>query len=50
MLQTTLLNTLAERTTVGVVRGDRFVNGQALPKDFQAQTCVLGMFGFLTSC
>ena len=23
---------------MGVVRGDRFVNGQPLPKDFQAQT------------
>ncbi|THH00264.1 hypothetical protein EW026_g2253 [Hermanssonia centrifuga] len=29
---------LAERTNVGVVRGDRFVNGQALPDDFEAQT------------
>lgn len=36
--KTTLLNTLAERQTTGVVRGDRFVNGQPLPKDFQAQT------------
>ncbi|KAG6850300.1 hypothetical protein H0H93_015242 [Arthromyces matolae] len=36
--KTTLLNVLAERTTVGVVTGDRFVNGQALPQDFQAQT------------
>ncbi|KAJ3535372.1 hypothetical protein NM688_g6988 [Phlebia brevispora] len=36
--KTTLLNVLAERTNVGVVRGDRFVNGQALPRDFQAQT------------
>lgn len=36
--KTTLLNVLAERTTVGVVRGDRFVNGQRLPEDFQAQT------------
>ena len=36
--QTTLLNVLAERTSIGVVSGDRFVNGQALPTDFQAQT------------
>lgn len=38
MIQTTLLNVLAERQEVGVVRGDRFVNGQPLPMDFQAQT------------
>jgi ATP-binding cassette, subfamily G (WHITE), member 2, SNQ2 len=36
--KTTLLNVLAERVGSGVVRGDRFVNGQALPPDFQAQT------------
>lgn len=36
--KTTLLNVLAQRTDVGVVTGDRFVNGQALPVDFQAQT------------
>ncbi|KAI0703005.1 pleiotropic drug resistance ABC transporter [Cytidiella melzeri] len=36
--KTTLLNVLAERTNVGVVRGDRFVNGQGLPADFGAQT------------
>ena len=36
--QTTLLNVLAERTSTGVVSGDRFENGQALPTDFQAQT------------
>ncbi|KAF8638204.1 hypothetical protein AX16_010550 [Volvariella volvacea WC 439] len=36
--KTTLLNVLAERVDVGVVTGDRFVNGQALPADFQAQT------------
>ncbi|KDQ56593.1 hypothetical protein JAAARDRAFT_58879 [Jaapia argillacea MUCL 33604] len=37
--KTTLLNVLAQRTNdVGVVRGDRFVNGQPLPSDFQAQT------------
>jgi ATP-binding cassette, subfamily G (WHITE), member 2, SNQ2 len=36
--KTTLLNVLAERTDVGVVRGDRFVNGHALPEDFGAQT------------
>ncbi|KAG6909484.1 hypothetical protein DXG01_017206 [Tephrocybe rancida] len=36
--KTTLLNVLAQRVSTGVVTGDRFVNGQALPKDFQAQT------------
>jgi ATP-binding cassette, subfamily G (WHITE), member 2, SNQ2 len=37
--KTTLLNVLAERTgQVGVVCGERYVNGQALPHDFQAQT------------
>ncbi|KZS96568.1 pleiotropic drug resistance ABC transporter [Sistotremastrum niveocremeum HHB9708] len=36
--KTTLLNALAERSTVGVITGDRFVNGLALPKDFAAQT------------
>jgi ATP-binding cassette subfamily G (WHITE) protein 2 (SNQ2) len=36
--QTTLLNVLAERYSTGVVTGDRFVNGQSLPPDFQAQT------------
>ncbi|KDQ56615.1 hypothetical protein JAAARDRAFT_131673 [Jaapia argillacea MUCL 33604] len=36
--KTTLLNVLAQRTNVGVVTGDRFVNGQRLPADFQAQT------------
>jgi len=36
--QTTLLNVLAHRTSVGVVTGDLSVNGQALPADFQAQT------------
>lgn len=36
--KTTLLNVLAGRTDVGVVTGDRFVNGQHLPHDFQAQT------------
>ncbi|KII90642.1 hypothetical protein PLICRDRAFT_136999 [Plicaturopsis crispa FD-325 SS-3] len=36
--KTTLLNVLAQRTTSGVVTGDRFVNGQGLPKDFQGQT------------
>lgn len=38
--KTTLLNVLAERTSVGVVRGERYVSGQALPGDFQAQTYV----------
>ncbi|RXW18211.1 hypothetical protein EST38_g7644 [Candolleomyces aberdarensis] len=36
--KTTLLNVLAERTDTGVVAGDRFFNGQALPPDFQSQT------------
>ncbi|KAJ3538407.1 hypothetical protein NM688_g6524 [Phlebia brevispora] len=36
--KTTLLNVLAQRTLVGVVTGDRFVNGHAPPRDFQAQT------------
>jgi len=36
--KTTLLNVLAQRTSVGVVTGDRFVNGQLLPADFQSQT------------
>ncbi|EJD01729.1 uncharacterized protein FOMMEDRAFT_126887 [Fomitiporia mediterranea MF3/22] len=36
--KTTLLNVLAGRTDTGVILGDRFVNGQGLPHDFQAQT------------
>ena len=36
--KTTLLNVLAERTTTGVVEGDRFMNGHPLPADFQAHT------------
>ncbi|KAF8877242.1 pleiotropic drug resistance ABC transporter [Gymnopilus junonius] len=36
--KTTLLNVLAMRTDSGVITGDRFVNGQPLPPDFQAQT------------
>lgn len=36
--QTTLLNVLAHRADVGVITGNQFVNGQALPADFQAQT------------
>ncbi|KAF8206137.1 pleiotropic drug resistance ABC transporter [Mycena galopus ATCC 62051] len=36
--KTTLLNVLAERTKSGVVRGDIFVNGHALPSDFRSQT------------
>lgn len=36
--KTTLLNVLAQRTSVGVVRGDFFVNGKTLPKSFQADT------------
>jgi ATP-binding cassette subfamily G (WHITE) protein 2 (SNQ2) len=43
--KTRLLNVLAERANVGVVAGDRFVNGQGLPKDFQSQTYVLYSFG-----
>ncbi|KAG0701458.1 ABC-2 type transporter-domain-containing protein [Suillus ampliporus] len=35
--KTTLLNVLAQRVGAGVVTGDRFVNGQPLPIDFQAQ-------------
>ena len=37
-LKTTLLDVLAERVESGVVTGDCFSNGQALPVDFQAQT------------
>jgi ATP-binding cassette subfamily G (WHITE) protein 2 (SNQ2) len=37
-LKTTLLNVLAERAGTGIITGDRFFNGQALPVDFQAQT------------
>ncbi|TDL15090.1 pleiotropic drug resistance ABC transporter [Rickenella mellea] len=36
--KTTLLNVLAERTGTGIVQGERYVNGHALPSDFQAQT------------
>lgn len=36
--KTTLLNVLAQRVDIGVVMGDRFVNGQPVPADFQAQT------------
>ncbi|KAG2033358.1 pleiotropic drug resistance ABC transporter [Suillus americanus] len=36
--KTTLLNVLAQRVDVGVVTGDRFINGQPVPADFQAQT------------
>lgn len=36
--KTTLLNVLAERTGAGIIRGERYVNGFALPSDFQAQT------------
>ena len=36
--KTTLLNVLAQRTDVGVVTGDMFVNGQGLPYDFQSQS------------
>ncbi|KAF5344805.1 hypothetical protein D9758_014417 [Tetrapyrgos nigripes] len=36
--KTTLLNALAQRVSVGVVSGDVFVDGKALPMDFQAQT------------
>ena len=37
-IQTTLLNILAQRTSLGVITGNRIVNGHALPDDFQAQT------------
>ena len=36
--KTTLLNVLSERTSGGVVTGERLMNGQALPIDFRAQT------------
>ena len=36
--KTTLLNVLAERTTGGVVSGNRYMNGHPLPPDFQAHT------------
>ncbi|TFY79980.1 hypothetical protein EWM64_g4032 [Hericium alpestre] len=36
--KTTLLNVLAQRTSSGVVTGDRLVNGCPLPADFQSQT------------
>ncbi|KAH9854553.1 ABC-2 type transporter-domain-containing protein [Lenzites betulinus] len=36
--KTTLLNVLAERTVGGVVTGERLMNGQPLPEDFQAHT------------
>ncbi|KAJ3502427.1 hypothetical protein NLJ89_g8894 [Agrocybe chaxingu] len=36
--KTTLLNVLAMRTDTGVITGDLFVNGQAVPADFQSQT------------
>ncbi|CAE6479396.1 unnamed protein product [Rhizoctonia solani] len=36
--KTTLLNALAERVSMGVITGDRFVNGNPLPKDFAGQT------------
>jgi ATP-binding cassette subfamily G (WHITE) protein 2 (SNQ2) len=36
--KTTLLNVLAKRVSVGVVTGDRLVNGQPLRTDFQAQS------------
>ena len=38
VFKTTLLNVLAHRADVGVITGNQFVNGQALPADFQAQT------------
>lgn len=39
--KTTLLNVLAQRISVGIVTGDRFVNGHGLPRDFQSQTYAL---------
>ena len=38
--KTTLLNVLAERTIGGTVTGERLMNGQPLPPDFQAHTYV----------
>ncbi|KAG2054926.1 pleiotropic drug resistance ABC transporter [Suillus hirtellus] len=35
--KTTLLNVLAQRIGAGVVSGDRFVNGELLPIDFESQ-------------
>jgi ATP-binding cassette subfamily G (WHITE) protein 2 (SNQ2) len=45
--KTTLLNVLAQRVSVGVVGGKKFVNGQAIPRDFQSQTYVLHSSGNL---
>ena len=39
--KTMLLNVLTQRVYTGVVTGDRFVNRQALPADFQSQSWVL---------
>ncbi|KDN40770.1 hypothetical protein RSAG8_07945, partial [Rhizoctonia solani AG-8 WAC10335] len=36
--KTTLLNALAERVSMGVITGDRLVDGNPLPKDFAGQT------------
>jgi ATP-binding cassette subfamily G (WHITE) protein 2 (SNQ2) len=36
--KTTLLNVLAQRVTMGIVSGDRLVNGSPLPRDFARQT------------
>ena len=36
--KTTLLNVLAQRVDTGVISGEFFVNGRALPKSFQADT------------
>jgi ATP-binding cassette subfamily G (WHITE) protein 2 (SNQ2) len=44
--KTTLLNVLAQRVSVGVVGGDKFVNGQAIPRDFQSQTYVTHLPGY----
>jgi ATP-binding cassette subfamily G (WHITE) protein 2 (SNQ2) len=41
--KTTLLNVLARRVDTGVVTGEMFVNGQALPRDFQSQTYVFSV-------
>jgi ATP-binding cassette subfamily G (WHITE) protein 2 (SNQ2) len=48
--KTTLLNVLAMRTDTGVVTGDRLVNGQTLPVDFQSQSCVFFSLLFCSSC
>ncbi|KAG6877003.1 hypothetical protein C0993_011111 [Termitomyces sp. T159_Od127] len=36
--KTTLLNVLAQRVNIGIIEGDRLVNGQQPPLDFQSQS------------